>query len=104
MKGNISTTRKLLPISLIVLCLDGCTAKDWRTASRAGSALNTRQKLRAMVQPDKSTGLKPSVSPRTIVETKLKSYGVCMTRFPLLMLATGTASLSGPHIGLALRW
>jgi hypothetical protein len=52
MKGYTSTMRKLLPISLIILCLTGCTAKDWRTASRepAGIAPNPAMSREAVLQ------------------------------------------------------
>ena len=44
--------RKLLPISLIILCLTGCTAKDWRTASRepAGIAPDPALSREAVIQ------------------------------------------------------
>jgi hypothetical protein len=44
--------RKLVPLSLIVLCLTGCSAKDWRTASRepAGIAPDPAQNREAVLQ------------------------------------------------------
>jgi hypothetical protein len=44
--------RKLLPLLLIILCLAGCTAKDWRTASRepAGIAPDPAQNRGAVLQ------------------------------------------------------
>lgn len=39
LKGNKSSMRNLLHLSLIILCLTGCTTKDWRTASRESAGI-----------------------------------------------------------------
>lgn len=44
--------RKLVPLSLMLLCLTGCTTKDWRTSSResAGIAPDPAEKREAVLQ------------------------------------------------------
>jgi hypothetical protein len=51
-KGGYSTMRRLMPIFLILICLTGCSAKDWRTASRepAGLAPDPAVKREAVLQ------------------------------------------------------
>ena len=51
-KGNPHTMRRLMPFFLMLLALTGCTANDWRTASRepAGIAPDPADKREAVLQ------------------------------------------------------
>lgn len=52
LKGYRETMRIFVPLTLILLCLSGCTAKDWRTASRepAGIAPDPAVNSEAVLQ------------------------------------------------------